>query len=200
MGSGDKAWNASIAMLISHKLRFIFIHIPRTGGTSIENALGRAVDDAQQIIRSHATISELKTHPKYQAFAWVRDPWDRALSVYAYYVRRKFQAVRSEWQPSQKEFFEFLKSPPLDIRWAMRQQTAYITGRHVEIGRFENLEHDFREMCRLIGLPLDIELRHLNGTDSLALSGYYDKWAIWRVRELFPQDVEQLGYSTPEAS
>lgn len=180
-------------MLISHKRRFIFVHIPKTGGQSIENALCRSVDDIQQMLSSHATISELKAWecPKYQVFAWVRDPWDRMLSIYAYYVRRKRQ-------PTRAEFMEFLAHPPADAQWMMREQVDYITGRRVEVGRFETIERDFKEMCRLIGLPDDTELWHLNSTDSTSLRDYYDKWAVWRVRELFPRDVEQFGYITPD--
>jgi hypothetical protein len=97
-------------MPISHEHRCLFVHIPKTGGTSIENALGmyfrrnrENVDRLFGSIRSselkqlglgsgylqHLTLSEMHTiHPKwpfgdYFSFSFVRNPWDRMVSSFS---------------------------------------------------------------------------------------------------------------------
>ena len=64
---------------------FIFIHINKTGGTSIEKALGLEKD--------HLTASEKKTAigkqkwKKIYSFAFVRNPWDKVVSHYHHRVK-----------------------------------------------------------------------------------------------------------------
>ena len=69
----------------------IFIHIPKTGGTTIENALfnGRVMFDVGS---SHRTAQELSTlcqergtpFASFYSFAIVRNPYDRLISSYFY--------------------------------------------------------------------------------------------------------------------
>jgi hypothetical protein len=74
---------------------FIFIHINKTGGSSIEKALGLP----QQ---KHLTAFELKK--KYSVknwnekfkFAFVRNPWDKVVSHYHYRYRRNEQGIKED--------------------------------------------------------------------------------------------------------
>jgi len=97
-------------MPVSHGLRCLFVHVPRTGGTSIEAALGMAgdveVEDEERLFGricsaryraldlgsdylQHLTLRELRSLPSaarcrgYFTFAVVRNPWERVVSVYA---------------------------------------------------------------------------------------------------------------------
>jgi chondroitin 4-sulfotransferase 11 len=95
-------------MPISHVYRTIFVHIPKTAGTSVESVLGMHGDKAdigirpyfnQQIDREHLygqdlqhmTAADLKQvlqqdgiFDSYFKFAIVRNPWDRLVSVFAW--------------------------------------------------------------------------------------------------------------------
>lgn len=73
--------------MIDHKYKLIFIHISRTGGTSIENAI--CGNDWWNIDphTKHLTASEAKSIYKdywdsYFKFSFVRNPWDRLISCY----------------------------------------------------------------------------------------------------------------------
>ena len=122
-----KRINWLISMPISHDHKCLFIHIPRTGGTSFRKILGIDKEDEDSIPKALERINgkgllsmcnrnpELPSHKvprvlykehlcmkhiyqlslvdnkiysEYLKFAFVRNPWDRALSVYSnhYYV------------------------------------------------------------------------------------------------------------------
>ena len=92
-------------MPISHKLKTIFIHIPKNAGESIENALeiyGVEENDPTKrfwgvinnsIVLQHLTANDLKNNlsediwKNYFKFAVVRNPWSKAVSEYNWYLR-----------------------------------------------------------------------------------------------------------------
>lgn len=65
--------------MINHERRFVFVHIPKTAGMSIYEALG--VDRGFGHLRLH---DHPAYDPSYFSFTIVRSPWDRAVSTYAY--------------------------------------------------------------------------------------------------------------------
>ena len=62
----------------------MFIHIPRTGGTSIEKFFDfKATDFGNMETAQHHTLREYKKHyniKKYFTFTFVRNPWERLVS------------------------------------------------------------------------------------------------------------------------
>lgn len=81
-------------MLISDANRLLFIHVPKTGGVSIEGMLldscpdaRKKFPDAQPSLGRHSTLTPvLKAEPQtqdYWIFGFVRNPWARLVSWYA---------------------------------------------------------------------------------------------------------------------
>jgi hypothetical protein len=93
--------------MISHKHKCIFIHIPKSGGTSIEDIIWPSTADRSeenlwgglidQYSNKHQTgglqhllASQVKQEvgeevfSKYYKFTFVRNPWDKAVSQYSY--------------------------------------------------------------------------------------------------------------------
>ena len=108
--------------MIFHKFKLIFIHIPKTGGSSIEHALAKLSgielnvteddddiftgwDDENCIWRQHATIDELTNLYQgslegYTSVSFVRNVWSRAVSDFLWLSR--------ELKISDGEFIQYL--------------------------------------------------------------------------------------------
>ena len=86
--------------IVSNKYRFIFIHIPKTGGTSIaepdyeggNGALAGYLGEQDYAQAGHIRAVGLKQRigaswDQYFKFAFVRNPWDRLVSLYHYFLQ-----------------------------------------------------------------------------------------------------------------
>tara|TARA_R110000751_G_scaffold50614_1_gene111682 strand:+ start:946 stop:1602 length:657 start_codon:yes stop_codon:yes gene_type:complete len=108
-------------MIINHKHKFIFIHIPKCAGTSISTALypysnkydtilGGSPDSPEEIIKEdgfrihkHSTAQEIKRYAtperweEYFVFTFVRHPVDRIISTYEWWKH-----TDAAWDPETK--------------------------------------------------------------------------------------------------
>ena len=70
--------------MISHKHKCIFIHIPKCAGTSVEvNFSNKHSNHCPVAVFARKYPRKFKNYFK---FSFVRNPFDRLVSVYAYYV------------------------------------------------------------------------------------------------------------------
>ena len=76
--------------MISHKHKFIFIHIPKCAGCSLKEHLVKNSDN-KLINSGHESLDvllknfSLKTEDYYK-FTFVRNPWDRIVSLYFFWL------------------------------------------------------------------------------------------------------------------
>ena len=83
-------------------IKLIFIHIPKTGGSFLENKLqSLAADEYNEYRRmsSHFTINEYlnKIDKKYIVFGVVRNPYDRIMSAYNMIVRSSWSGHKNTY-------------------------------------------------------------------------------------------------------
>jgi hypothetical protein len=79
--------------MISHSHKFIFIHIPKCGGTTIESSLKRYASDVTgyhasvraKRLRNKELFDALDTYENYHTFSFIRNPFERILSTYAHF-------------------------------------------------------------------------------------------------------------------
>ena len=200
--------------MINHKHKFIFIHIPKTGGTSIEK-LFHANADEKDVANKHAKLSEIQNAQNYFCFSFVRNPWDLTVSMYKYLWTSSYSwPIR--WRANHKEFskltfsnwvnHEFFQSPTIrsaDIasnRGIDKFQCDWIKSKNKSIdfvGRFENLQEDFNTVCDKIGIPRQ-KLPHTNKTDRKHYTEYYDDETREIVAEKYTKDIESFGYKFGE--
>jgi len=177
--------------------RAIFIHVPRTGGSSVSKALG--------LIQAHFPVARYLAfdrdlfHSAFK-FAFVRNPWERLLSVHAL-TRAN---IDSEWELGRiwakatlegtSNFEEFVLSleDPRRRRRVMRYplfrpQLDWLrlpVSRRMPVdfvGRFERLEEDFNLIAKKIGI--EAELPHI----SPSVHQYYRDEYSTRMRDIVSQ-------------
>lgn len=83
--------------MISHEHKFIFSHIPKCGGTSIEEALFSYADEStgekwavdNKCWRNKMLFDLIQKHTHYHVFTFMRHPVDRFLSTYNHLINNK---------------------------------------------------------------------------------------------------------------
>lgn len=167
----------------------LFVHIPKTGGSSITQWLlerGGAYSDGYTHTALQHTRHDLSS---VWSFCVVRNPWDRMVSTYHY-------AKRITGGDQYMSFHEWLKTG-INYRrhWysVSTPQLDWIKVRPTMIMRFENLAHDFSKVQERFN---DYEpLPFVNTTEHLPYQNYYDDWSRQLVQNLFQADITEFGYT-----
>jgi hypothetical protein len=205
-------------LIISHRHRFIFFAVPRTGTHTMRRALAPHLDDGDweqqdlfekkrlpiadlaRMRHGHISVRQLQPHlprqvwQSYFKFAVVRNPFDRFVSTCCFLVRRQPQLAR---EPT-----AFMKRAVGDDRFRqrilVRPQSELLTNDSGEvtldyIGRFEHLEKSCADIFERIGLPVrPLEKRNASRHDSWP--AYYDDALRNAVAALYRDDLESFGY------
>jgi hypothetical protein len=204
-------------MIISDSKKYIFIHIPRTAGISMHEAL-RPWADARNIdMRTakwesnypHYVAAEIRQFvgdarfAQYFKFAFVRNPWDRMVSRYSYLKKLSNKPaarknLRGFVSPGNLTFPEWLQGEggecvnPLDlqpqIEWMGSENRIIID----YVGRFEQIESDFAVICQRLGL--DAKLPHINNSEHRDYRSYYNEESKQFVANIFQADIKAWGY------
>lgn len=178
---------------------FAFVHINKTAGSSIEDALHLAFQ--------HKTACTMRDELGSRnwadrfTFAFVRNPWDKVASHYAYRVKTNQTGLGN----GHMSFREWIKvaygdrdpryydqplmfSPQAD--WVNDQSGTCIV---TFIGRFEQLIPDFELVCERIGRKA--ALPHEKKSSNRDFRSQYDSATAEIVRTRFAADIAAFGYS-----
>lgn len=188
----------------NHSPKFIFVHIPKTAGTSIQkwihDGTNTNVDtniqwNGNSVINTHKTAQEYidelgDKFYKHYSFSIIRNPWERMFSFYRYIIQFHGVTVNT--------FEEFLFKPHNWTPTIMQQQTDFCNdsaGNQLVnfVGRFETLQTDIEIIGRNIHLPA-LELTHENVSKKKDYRTVYTTAMVERVAEMVPTDVTTLNY------
>ena len=169
-------------MLLSNEHKFFFMHIPKTGGTSIRNALNQLIQAPQpytekDMERKHMSAFLLRDKiydwDNLWKFTFIRNPYDRMVSYYTFYrMPRKVPYLHStrkaaiemsfpEWVRwlKQKEFVRLGDHPPRKIPMWRRPQVDFIYNNGIKlvdhICRYETLQDDYNYIANTLKLNQD---------------------------------------------
>lgn len=96
------------------RLKCIYIHIPKTGGVSINNSLFNSLGGSHIKIKNYSLIYSRKEFNKYYKFTLVRNPYDRLASAYFFLKNKGFHEVDYNWYlkniSKYKDFNDFVIS------------------------------------------------------------------------------------------
>ena len=209
-------------MLISRSRKLLFVHIQKTGGTSIAAALRSAIPDATDILFTHDHARWARDHlgqdyDELFKFAFVRNPWERLVSWYtmitghgrAHAVTHKNELWNYVFSQS-ATFEEFILNCTETIvdgdgrRSFVYNQLDYLTddGSNLIVnfvGRYENLELDFQRLTASQGLG-PVVLPRLNTSRHQHYSDYYTPLTRDIVAERFARDIAAFGYTFEQRS
>lgn len=206
--------------MLSIQKQFLFLHVPKTGGNSIQNILSKYSEDEIVItqpyqdgkerfevkgkhekLTKHSSLNDYRLFldadlfERLFKFSTIRNPWERLISMYF-----SQNMGRNEW--SRNTFVEMLKkTPPLEHYICLktsffsrftREQNALDSSIDFLI-RFEALEADFHTACRQIGLPPQ-PLPILNNSSRAHYSRYYDKELASLVAKKYAREIEWGNY------
>ena len=179
---------------------FIFIHINKTAGTSLGNAIGLPIKHHQTAREVIARIGRDKWDKAYK-FTLVRNPWDKVVSHYEYRRKRNKTALASNEIPF-REWVRITYGPDKDPFYynnpkAFQPQVEWLKDDDGKItidfiGKFESINEDFRQIRNAIGI--DAELPHLNASKRSGYRHYYDDESREIVSKWFQEDIEFFDY------
>lgn len=206
--------------MISRRLGCIFVHIPKTGGTSIEDVLwpgdrtegdlwAGLVDAHRNKYQTgglqHLLARQIRAEVGPATFAAcfkftvVRNPFDRLVSQYAYTMRARPDLQAWLGLAPDAGFSAYLgrigERP--HVQW--ERQVRFLddeSGRCLVdfVGRYERLDADFAAVLLRLGLPPS-PLPHANRGDRGPYRDYYGPADRARVERLYGDDLDRFGYT-----
>jgi hypothetical protein len=190
--------------MISHDYKFVFIHIPKTGGTSIEHSLiecGAKPYNFKFGVEVHYDNISKSMAESYFIFAFHRNPWDRFVSLWRFWMfekrlKEKFNLPNDfEWFCKNFELIRDEVVPKIEIPHFIQQceinnQPDYVKPQWFE---FDKINESFEQICDKIGLshkPLSFH----NKTDHQHYKSYYNEELKEIVAQRYKKDIEYFKY------
>lgn len=207
-------------MLISRERGLLFIHIQKTGGSTVAQILRGRIPDMRWMGGTHEHAVSARAvlgdeFDSFHRFAFVRNPWDRLVSWYSM-IRQKGPAQPPErlnrlWRyvlerSSTFEEFVLRCTDTIDDvdgpKSFLHNQLDYVSdpdGRLLVdwIGRYERFGADLRTLLDRVGLP-DAEIPHVNPSRHRHYAAYYTPRTRDLVAERYERDVQAFGYAFEE--
>lgn len=189
-----------------NKNKCIFIHIPKTGGTSVRHALGAENRRLHLPWFNYAQADHRKFN-SFLKFAFVRHPVTRAFSAFNYLKEGGNQSEDlplAELVAVYKTFDEFvikgLGSNEFMNHGLFYPQAYYICDWQGNVkvdflGRFEKITQDSNELFRLLSINQQLEHKNRSKRDSTIK---VSEAALDILAQLYANDFKWLGYKLDE--
>ena len=204
-------------MIISHRHKFIFIHIPKTGGTSITKALMPFLgikdltgkDSHEDPLYHHRTAQEIKKivgekiWNSYFKFAVVRNPWDLMVSEFHYFKNTPYlKNIVPKYDEKIKNYSTFRTFIEAEEKNTEKPYLKYIldeNGKNMVdyVATLENIDSDFEKIIQRIGLR-GLKMIHDNQSEHKHYSNYYDNKTKLIVEKLFKNEIKKFDYKFEE--
>lgn len=211
--------------MIARDGSFVFVHVPKTAGNTISMLLapycgdvlysGAPFQDGRErfsvrnasypTLHKHSTLAEYalamgQDFAQVLAVCCVRDPWERAVSMYFSPSSVYARTVRPDPHPSpadwdRAEFVRMLADHVPSHRYVELPDQTSPWKRVDVVIRFENLEEDLGLAFRALGLRGCPQVPRLNASHHALYPVFYDDELISLVASLEAPLIEKFGYS-----
>ena len=190
---------------------YIFVHIPKTAGTAMCEALGLSETIHETAIDYRRMLGG--RYDELYRFAFVRNPWDRFLSLYMY-SRMEESHYHSATAPHSKKYgkhpdYEALKHASIQDaaalliagqlsflwlpqhRWVCDENGKVIVD---FVGRVEAVEHDWPVVAARVGARTNMPRRNVANVEKVSYQQVLDLKTKALLDEYYKKDIELFGY------
>ena len=202
------------------RLGILFVHIPKTAGTSVHTALSD-IDQAAPVTRETISVPKLpnkhakaadwmallgnETWEQLTSFTLVRNPWALMVSSYFWWIQKacKWPALLEDsirvrdmgsfdrFMDSHYGRFYINQCPGTMSEWFQADGRDLVT----YVGRVEHLEQDIRKVLELAAAPVSgLQLGHDNRTAHDDYRRYYSDSSREIVRRRFSDVIGRFEY------
>lgn len=211
--------------MISHKHRCIFVEVPKTGSSSIRSIFGYPPKPHLNIVQIKNKLENDWTHyggfqnklissiyllipDKYRKhwgrkqfniyfkFGFVRNPWDRVVSLY-----HRREGLQLKYKMSFDDFVHWIKYSSSTCIHPVPQtnQLDWFVDPHGNllvdyIGKFENLEDDWKYISRKLGINMELPHVNKNPRKNRHYTEFYSEETRDIIRRKFSIDIEYFDY------
>lgn len=189
----------------------IYIAIPKTANTSIKGRLmeikGLPGSDRPHLRESgltNITPQAACQRKDWFRFTFVRNPWDRALSLWSDKCGENSDVDLAQYGLPQGISFEnFVKTIArfndkyAEIHFKSQTQPLFHNGQFIPdfIGRFEHLEKDWARVLRLMGCDHQTHgLPHHRASSHGQYRAYYTPYLAQLIEDRYGDDIRLFGY------
>lgn len=217
-----------LSMLVSSQHKFLFVHIPKSAGTSVTAALKKFSDKPEGIWvnrllakiginvnwvgpyhwirgRKHSTAQQMKVmysgrvFEGYYKFAFVRNPWALLVSYY-HYIKANQHHHRSKKVNNIDSFESYIH---YEIKRNKINQSRFVTDSYGNdlvdfVGRFESLEKDLGVVLDRLGI--EAEIPHINSSSHRDYRDYYTPETAKLVAFHWAEDILRFGYTFDDSA
>ncbi len=216
--------------MICHKYKCIFIEVPKTGSTSIRSILGIPPNPHTNIWQTKYELENYWTHhggirnrilaslylllpvakrkeigakilQSYYKFGFVRNPWDRVVSLY-----ERREGLQLKEKMSFEEFVDWVEFASSTCIHPVphRNQLDWFVDPHGNvlvdfIGRFESLESDWTRIAQKLGITQPLPHANKNPRRTRSYTEYYTPRTRRIIAERFRIDIQYFGYEFESA-
>ncbi|WP_370087619.1 sulfotransferase family 2 domain-containing protein [Ekhidna sp.] len=177
----------------------IFIHTPKTGGTSVSKLMYG--DDPWHYSACELSLINPEKFKRYRKVGFVRNPFDRLVSTY-YYGQEwiKVHPTTSLKFLSEFNSFEHFIESGLNRRLVANHYFFWPYTKYLfinkklpmdEVGRFENLAN---EVNRIFDLPMDKIPFENKSSIKRNYKEYYSPSTVKKINQLYQSDLRNFDY------
>ena len=208
--------------MLSIKNKFLFIHIPKTGGNSIQKSLvdysedeivvklpvqdgiNRFAISSKYDVKKHSTLLEYKNkidadlYSQIYKFSVIRNPWDRVVSLYfhSYRTWNKKKFTQTIKDAHKMRDFIRLEKPAQGLAGYFKQgiDSSPLDQDIDFLIHFENIDEDFKTVCEKLNIPYR-QLSTLNQSKRSEYTNYYDNSSRKLVEKLYADEIDFGKYT-----
>lgn len=204
--------------IISNNKKFIFLHIPKTAGTSIRRVLMQYQSNRPERPEEwHEDMKDTKKKidsqlfEQYFKFTFIRNPWDRLYSSYQFITQKPLNAIEripqeyyrsigfKKWLLEEKFYVPNNIEPlptlkPIQYKNLLDWMTDDDGKMLVDFyGRLENINEDIKIISEKLNIPIELQ-KTASSKRETDYRKVYDNEMIDFVYKNHKRDIEYFGY------